>query len=517
MNISIKRLQKELKDNFNKDNTNQALIIDFLCGLGGVTEGAEKTNKYKVIACLNHNERALDTHNINHPKAIHFLADLTEMDLEAMQPLIGVDGFWISPDCTSHSNAKGGQSREADSRMLAEQLYRYADYLKPKMIFVENVREFLSWSPLEQKQDKDGHLMFDKKGKPIMIPVKSREGEYYKTWVETMKKLGYVNYQYKILNCADYGTPSSRVRYFGIFSREGYKINFPVPTHDKFGRYGLEKWIPCRNYIDLQNEGESIFGRTEKGKKPLSEKTLKRIAYGIKKYCFQDQDNVFVAKYYGSEGNVSPINEPLHTITTKDRHSLISLNFVNQYYGREDANFSLDEPAKTITTRNFNQLITIERNQFLTDNIWGSTASQSLEKPINTIMTEPEKQLVTVDINLKTNQSIKNIEKSQFITKYFSGNHASSINNPLSTITTIDHNALVTVVDWDQIILDVKMRFLTAEELKLCQGFPKEYILKGTAAEQKKGIGNSVPPPMVTALLNANHSEIMKDVIELTA
>ena len=41
-------------------------------------------------------------------------------------------------------------------------------------------------------------------------------------------------------------------------------------------------------------------------------------------------------------------------------------------------------------------------------------------------------------------------------------------------------------------IVDIKMRMLVVDELKLIMGFPEDYVLIGTQAEQKKFIGNAV-------------------------
>ena len=41
-------------------------------------------------------------------------------------------------------------------------------------------------------------------------------------------------------------------------------------------------------------------------------------------------------------------------------------------------------------------------------------------------------------------------------------------------------------------IIDIKMRMLVVDELKLIMGFPEDYVLIGTQAEQKKFIGNAV-------------------------
>ena len=41
-------------------------------------------------------------------------------------------------------------------------------------------------------------------------------------------------------------------------------------------------------------------------------------------------------------------------------------------------------------------------------------------------------------------------------------------------------------------VVDIKMRLLMIDELKLIMGFPKDYVLIGTQADQKKFIGNAV-------------------------
>ena len=59
--------------------------------------------------------------------------------------------LWASLECTNFSIAKGGQSRDADSRTLAEHLFRYIDALRPDYIQIENVKEFMTWGPLVVK------------------------------------------------------------------------------------------------------------------------------------------------------------------------------------------------------------------------------------------------------------------------------------------------------------------------------------------------------------------------------
>lgn len=49
-------------------------------------------------------------------------------------------------------------------------------------------------------------------------------------------------------------------------------------------------------------------------------------------------------------------------------------------------------------------------------------------------------------------------------------------------------------------IVDILMRMLKIPELKQIMGFPKDYVLIGTQADQKKFIGNAVEVTMARVL-----------------
>ena len=100
---------------------------------------------------------------------------------------------------------------------------------------------------------------------------------------------------------------------------------------------------------------------------------------------------------------------------------------------------------------------------------------------------------------------------SQFIMEYYGCGIGQGLNNPLHTIVTKDRFALITVLGNEYAILDIFLRMLTPEELKLAQGFPPDYIIdrdynwkKYPVCEQVKRIGNSVVPIMAEALIKAN-------------
>ena len=89
------------------------------------------------------------------------------------------------------------------------------------------------------------------------------------------------------------------------------------------------------------------------------------------------------------------------------------------------------------------------------------------------------------------------------------------LDSPIGTITTKDRFGLVNVlidIDGEKYISsDIFLRMLNAEELKLMQGFPEDYIITHDlhgkiypVKERVARIGNSVVPVMAKALVSAN-------------
>ena len=112
-------------------------------------------------------------------------------------------------------------------------------------------------------------------------PIKSRKGETFRAWVGAIKALG-GRFDYRIINCADYGDATTRIRFFGQARFDGKPIRWPAPTHSRDGGdlFGTEKWRAAREIIDWDLRGQSIFGR----KKGLAPKTLDRIIAGAVKF-----------------------------------------------------------------------------------------------------------------------------------------------------------------------------------------------------------------------------------------
>lgn len=412
----------------------QLLYIDLFCGAGGTSTGVNEARLNgeqcaKVIACVNHDPKAIASHAANHPGALHFTEDIRTLNLtpliqrikacrdENPQALIVL---WASLECTNFSRAKGGQPRDADSRTLAEHLYRYIEAIDPDFIQIENVEEFMSWGPL------------DKNGRPLSMD----KGRDYLRWIKNVKGYGY-NYDYRILNSADYGARTTRKRYFGMFAKRGLPIVFPKPTHSRRPTGNLERWRAVRYVLNLEEWGQSIFTR----KKPLAEKTLMRIYAGLIKFVAGGKD-AFLIKFnsMSQRGKYVPpsIDEPCPTVATQNRLGLAHVEFLSKQFSGStyDKNVSLDEPAGTITCVDHHALVSAH---FLTS-FYGNGCCR--------------------DIEAYENDSPMTVKIKEFMALYN--------------------------------VVDIKMRMLKVVELKRIQGFPDDYVLMGNQSDQKKFIGNAV-------------------------
>ncbi|PPK77540.1 DNA (cytosine-5)-methyltransferase 1 [Lacrimispora xylanisolvens] len=490
-----------------------------------------------VDIAINHNPQAIRMHKTNHPDTLHLTEDIFKVDLQKYVKGRHVALMWASPDCTSHSKAKGGKPREKGLRILPWAVYKHAKAILPDVILMENVEEIQQWGPL----DKEGY------------PIKERKGEDYLKFITAMKSLGYV-FDSRELVAADYGAPTTRKRWYAIFRRDGRPIVWPEPTHNKNGTNGLEKWEPIWKHLDLTDLGKSIFGR----KKPLADKTMNRIARGLDKYVFNCPEPFIVQVNHGGDhfrgqsihkpmptitqkhgfGTVTSyimqsgqtgfctdrnrsVEDPMSTIVTKNEHCYISPIMI-QYHSEtsmsEVRGQSVDEPVMTIDTSNRYGLVAAFLTKF-----YKTGVGQPLWEPIHTITTSPghfghvsilaisKEELLKKGVDEETAQKCTWV--SQFIIKYYGGDVTGvSLKEPLHTIVTKDRFALVTVLGNEYVILDIFLRMLKAEpELKLGQGFPEDYIIdhdyeskKYPVSEQVARIGNSVVPIVAEALVTAN-------------
>lgn len=534
----------------------ELFVIDLFCGAGGLSEGVEEARLNgnrcaKVVCCVNHDKNAILSHDANIPDALHFIEDIRTLELSPINTIVerirelypdSMIMLHASLECTNFSKAKGGQPRDADSRTLAEHLFRYIDVIDPDYIQIENVEEFMSWGDM------------DENGKPISMD----KGRLYQKWVRNVKKYGY-NFEHRILNAADFGAYTTRKRFFGIFAKKSLPIVFPEPTHCKGGRQDmfsrLEKWKPVKDVLDFSDEGTTIFRE-----KPLAEKTLERIYAGLIKFVAGGKD-AFLVKYnsmsrtgkYNAPGidepcpvvatqnrlgvaqvcflskqfsghpeskNVS-VEEPAGTITCRDHHAFVSAHYGNGF------NRSVDEPSATVTTKDRLSLVT---PRFIANEYSGGGQHTSIDNICPAILTNPKQKLITCKLWIM-NTSFSNIgsnieEPAQTITANRKWHYlmnpqfnsaGGSVDNPCFTliarmdkmppylVATESGQVAIEIYDNDSPmtvkikefmalygIVDIKMRMLRIPELKRIMGFPEDYVLVGTQADQKKFIGNAV-------------------------
>ena len=436
------------------------LSIDGFAGGGGASCGLKMAG-IEVTIAINHDPAAIRMHTVNHPKTMHLTEDIFQVDLSKyIDPDDVVDVMWASPDCTSHSKAKGGQPRELGLRILPWAVFRLCKQILtvtghlPSILMMENVEEIQEWGPL------------NKKGQPIP----SKKGREYHRFIRSMKKLGF-KFDSRVLVAADYGAPTTRKRWYAVFRSDGKEIRWPEPTHSKDGQDGLfplKPWVPVSTCLDFSDLGASIFGR----KKPLADATLKRIANGIRKFVAENPN-----PYFLPEEKALPFLIQYHSETTESVRGQ-----------------TVTEPLKTIDTSNRYALVSVFITKF-----YKTGTGQEVTEPLHTITTSAGHfGLVSV-----------------FLIKYYGTGNGQSVSEPLATITTKDRFGMVSTIMLRNgeryAIADIYMRMLKPEELKLAQGFPTDYVIDHDAdgnpypvSEQVAKIGNSVVPIMAMKIAKAN-------------
>ncbi|MCX2891924.1 DNA cytosine methyltransferase, partial [Pseudomonas sp. DCB_BI] len=369
-------------------------VVDFFCGGGGAGTGLEMGLGRPVTVAKNHSPAAISMHTANHPAARHFTTDVFDGDPDEECQGRPVGWFHMSPDCTHHSQAAGGQPRKREIRNLSWIGLKWGGKKKPRVMSLENVKQILQWGPLIAKRDKatgrvmklDGTVAAIGERVPVqqqfLVPDPKRRGITWRRFVHLLEGMGY-QVEWRIIKACDFGAPTSRERLFMIARCDGQPIVWPEPTHAKHPAKGQQKWRTAADCIDWSVPSKSIFGR----KKALADATLRRVAKGIKKFVL-DNPQPFIVPIANWSGELAQsANEPLRTVTSWPRGGsfAVASPVMIGAGGRVYAGKSVpaDQPMGTIMTQSHRALVTAFIEQ--ANGGFNTTPAKGADEPLTTV------------------------------------------------------------------------------------------------------------------------------------
>lgn len=415
------------------------VVVDLFCGAGGESQGihwaAEKNGVELKLFAVNHWERAIITHSTNFPQYESLCRDVFDVHPRKVVGNERISLLWGSPSCVTHSNARGGRPLD-DYDINQDRISPNAilDWLSdpviaPDRVIIENVKEFVNWGPVGN----DGK------------PIKERKGETFRAYISMIRSMGYI-VDWRLMNAADFGAPTTRIRLFIQCVRigSGKRLMWPEATHaampgfgaDALLTSGLKPWIPARDIIDWSIPTQLIDNR----KKPLADNTMRRIMQGVERY-WGDGAKPFITRYNGGENRNHSIDDPVPTLDTSNRYGLVE-PFILEERGNKRQIRKVSDPLSTIAT---------------------SGAHHALVEPL--------------------------------IMEYYGNGQCKPVSQPVGTVTTKERFALL-----EHCRVGIGFRMLQPHELALAQSFNKDYQITGNKTEIVKQIGNAVCPNVAEAL-----------------
>ena len=532
------------------------VVADLFCGAGGTSTGAQKAIERMGarldLAAVNHWPVAVETHQLNHPTARHYIEDLSGADPESIIPAGWLDLLMASPECRYYSRARGGKPIHDQGRMNPWIVQRWLTALDVRCLLIENVPEFTGWGPLGQ----DGR------------PDKSRKGLYFSEWVNSIAGLGY-DVEWRMLNAADFGEATTRIRFFLQARKDGQPIRWPEPTHTRRvpgedrAEDDLPRWRGAREIIDWSNPGRSLLDDPKYARTPLSVNTRRRIARGLRRFggplapfyvrlldlpedampCDEAQtDEIALASpFHGSDrNNTLPrhMDEPIPTVTTWASGGCYMVRPSAQPFilGQQSggAPRHTDQPIPTVSTDGAISFI----RPIITE-YYGNGSSRSVDDPVSAITTKArhgftQPTIVPIDDTGSppngTNGHAPQPNESAYVVPNFGERKGQkprvhSLSQPVPAVTSRGAGSLVSPVmtlapadlagvdprrivllDGRPHLLDIRYRMLQNPELARAMGFSdeeSEYEFVGNISEITKQIGNAVPVRLAAALVGA--------------
>jgi DNA (cytosine-5)-methyltransferase 1 len=282
------------------------------------------------------------------------------------------------------------------------------------MMIVENVAEFTSWGPLMRKQD-------PVTGEWCWVPNPAKAGQFFRKFVRDLQAAGY-HCDWSLLNAANYGSPTTRKRFFLVARRDGQPIVWPEPTH---GPGRARPWRTAAECIDWSIPMQSIFDRP----KPLAEATQRRIAAGFVRYVLgidakpADKISAWVERMNGTARGES-LNNPLSTVTAQGKHHALCLA-IDQQSSRSQPIHPASDPLGTVTTKNQHALVDVLLDPAWIAKNYTGVVGQQLEMPLGTVTARDHHSLCIAETE----------KESPWIVNLTHGGRLESAAEPMRTIT----------------------------------------------------------------------------------
>jgi DNA (cytosine-5)-methyltransferase 1 len=256
-------------------------FVDLFCGGGFGARGAVRGGGIPLLG-LDAWDLATKTYKANFPDADVVTKLIEEVDIAALGKTYKPDVLLTSPECTSHSIARGSKTGNESSRETAMGIVPWIEAMNPRWVIVENVNRMKQWT---------------------------RHNEL----VATIEGLGYTVSDL-FLNSADFGSAQARKRMFLVCDSWGTKVS----KEDLLNLVSGER-MRARDII----EWDADYPTTLLEQPGRARATLERAQRAIE---VLGRRKPFIIVYYGSDyaGGWQTIDSPLRTVTTVDRFALVT-------------------------------------------------------------------------------------------------------------------------------------------------------------------------------------------------
>lgn len=486
------------------------IIVDNFAGGGGASTGMELATGRPVAIAINHDPDAILMHRTNHPYTEHLQASVWDVDPREVCRGRPVGLAWFSPDCKHFSKAKGAALVDRNIRGLAWIVLRWAGTVRPRVIILENVEEFVTWGPV-------------RKGKP----VKKKAGQTFQKWKRQLLELGY-QVEHREIVAADLGAPTTRKRFVLVARCDGRPIVWPERTHGprdseevRDGR--LMPWKSAAEIIDWSVPCYSVFASKRELKekygvnavRPLADNTMRRVIRGVDKFTIRSGHpfivecnhesgtaaNIMSIGQTGGGDRVRDARDPAPTGVTKQEACVVAANII-QYHTEQTENVranGLRMPLPTVDASNRYGLTTAQLVEY-----FGNGQPIDVRKPMHTITASAgEFADCRAELMEAGSQDLMHWPEVRDLLNRHCGYEMAD-----------DEILLLEIGGGLYFIADILLRMLTPRELYNAMGFPPDYIIDrdylGNEYGKTKQVarcGNAVCPPMATALVRANLPE----------